>query len=64
MATNKPPHPDHVQGTLKGEELTLIKGKEPGRGGAGFYRTERDSTGIDPKARKPIDPAMPNLPPS
>ena len=65
MAYNKPPCPDHIQGTLKGEEMTMTHGREPGRGGGGkFYRTERDSTGVNAAGRKPIDPKMGNLPPA
>ncbi len=65
MATNDPPHPTHVKGTGKGEELARKKGREPGRSpGGGGYRDARDSTGINADARKPIHPDSPNLPPA
>jgi len=60
---NKPLNPVHVKGTIKGEELSLSKGKEPGRGDRKSYRSARDSTSIDPQHREPIHPAMPNIPP-
>jgi hypothetical protein len=61
---NKPPQPIHVPGTAKGEELALTH-KEPGRGEGGkSYTTSRDATGINPEARAPIHPDMPNLPPA
>jgi len=58
----RPPEPVHVNGMKKGEELAL-ESKEPGRGGA-QYRSARDSTSINPQSRKPIHPAMPNIPPA
>lgn len=61
---HRPPEPVHIKGTTRGEALVLAKGKEPGRGGQKSYRSARDSTGINPKAREPIDPAMPNIPPA
>jgi hypothetical protein len=61
---SKPPHPNHVPGTVKGEELA-IRHKEPGREDASTgYRGPRDSTGINPEKRAPIDPRMPNMPPA
>jgi len=61
---NKPLQPVHVPGTVKGEELALDK-KEAGRGEGGkSYTTARDATGINPEARAPIHPDMPNLQPS
>ena len=59
----KPPEPVHLSGMKKGEEYALAHGKEPGRGGH-HYRDARDSTSINPSARQPIHPAMPNLPPA
>jgi hypothetical protein len=60
---SKPPDPVHIPGTIKGEELALDS-KEPGRGeGRKGYISSRDSTGINPEARAPIHPDMPNLPP-
>ena len=57
--------PVHVRGTMKGEEMVLDKGHEPGRGGEGKdYRTARDSTGIRWRSKGPIDRRMPNIPPS
>lgn len=64
MNETKTPQPVHVAGTSKGEEMTQRKGREPGRGEAGPYRTARDSTSIDADARNPIHPDMPNIPPS
>lgn len=63
-AEHPPPQPTHVKGVEKGEEMAQKKGKEPGRGEGGpAYRTARDSTSIDPGARNPIHPDMPNIPP-
>ena len=61
-----PPEPNHVAGTPKGEEMVRHHGREAGRQNhnAHGYRSARDSTSIDPESRAPIDPAMPNLPPS
>jgi hypothetical protein len=58
-----PPEPVHIPGTKKGEEAAL-NSKEPGRGQGKQYRSARDSTGINPQDRQPINPAMPNIPPS
>jgi hypothetical protein len=50
---------------MRGEEMVLNHGREPGRGhGSRDYRCARDSTGISPAKRRPIHPDMPNLPPS
>jgi hypothetical protein len=59
-----PPNPVHVAGILRGEELALRKGKEPGRGDQRRYRWARDATGINPESEKPIDPTMPYIPPA
>ena len=60
---NPPPDIDaHTPGTKRGEEWAYKGEKEPGREGQG--RTARDATGINPDARNPIDPRMPNLPPA
>jgi hypothetical protein len=56
--------PRHVKGIERGEEMAITKGKEPGRGGHDDYRSARDSTGIDAKARQPISPDMPKIPPA
>ena len=60
------PKPTHVPGTLKGEELVMKRGREPGRGEAGskYYQSARDSTSVNADGRKPIDPRMPNMPPA
>ncbi len=64
MATyKKPPQPVHVSGIHKGEEYALQNGREPGRGGKD-YRSARDATSINPEARRPIHPAMPEIPPA
>jgi len=60
----KPPQPIHMPGTMKGEEMAISKGKEAGRGVGRSYRDARDSTSIDPDRRRPIHPAMPNMPPA
>ncbi len=56
--------PAHTPGTPKGEERVTRHGREPGRQEKRVARTARDATSINPKAREPIDPAMPHLPPS
>ncbi|CAN5364836.1 hypothetical protein BH10PLA1_BH10PLA1_14980 [soil metagenome] len=59
------PKPIHIPGTNKGEELVHDKGREPGRAETGkYYRTARDSTGLNAKSRGPIDSKMPELPPA
>lgn len=63
MSKNDPPKPVHVEGMKKGEEYSIEKGKEPGRGGPGAYRSARDSTSISAEDREPILPEMPNIPP-
>ena len=61
---SNPPVPNHVSGTKKGEEQALGS-REPGRHPEGkSYQDSRDSTGINPEARRPIHPSMPNLPPA
>jgi hypothetical protein len=62
MATQdvKPDTPSHTKGTHKGEEWQS-QHPEPGREGG--TATARSSTSINPKARAPIDPRMPNMPP-
>jgi hypothetical protein len=63
-ATKKPPEPVHVPGTMRGEEVSIKRGKEPGRlAGRKNYRTMRDATGINADDREPIHPAMPHIPP-
>lgn len=62
--TEKPPEPIHIPGTSKGEEMTFLKGKEPGRGTGKDYRSSRDSTGVNPEGRRPIHPDMPHMPPA
>lgn len=54
----------HVPGTHKGEEWTLRGEHEPGRTNPNIDRTARDSTGVNAKDRKPIDPRMPHMPPA
>ncbi|MDR3638152.1 MAG: hypothetical protein P4L84_30390 [Isosphaeraceae bacterium] len=56
--------PSHTPGTPRGEELVRKHGREPGRDGRDGHRTARDATSVNPEAREPIDPAMPNLPPA
>jgi len=54
--------PSHTPGTTRGEEDVLKHGPEPGRQTG--TRTARDSTSINAKARGPIDPRMPHMPPA
>lgn len=61
----KPPQPVHVPGTKRGEEMVLRDGREPGREkGQKAHRVARDATSICARARGPIHPAMPHLPPA
>lgn len=65
QALKKPPTPAHVPGTKRGEEVSAKEGKEPGRReNRKYYRASRDSTGINPEDREPIDRAMPDIPPA
>jgi hypothetical protein len=59
-----PDLPSHTPGTPKGEERVRREGHEPGRERKEPYRTARDSTSINPGARAPLDPRMPEMPPS
>ncbi|MGH9512672.1 MAG: hypothetical protein ACRD2U_11120 [Terriglobales bacterium] len=56
-----PDSPSHTPGTHRGEDWCKHD-TEPGRKGTG--RTSRDSTGINPDSRRPIDPRMPEMPPA
>jgi len=56
-----PDKPAHTPGVHKGEEWTRHH-REPGR--ENTTPTARSATGINAKARGPIDPRMPNLPPA
>ena len=56
--------PSHTEGTNKGEEWVIRKGREPGRNESAPIRDARDSTSINAYARQPIDPRMPQIPPS
>jgi len=58
-----PDAPAHTPGTSKGEEKASEEGREGGRD-TGTGRTARDSTSINPEAREPIDPQMPEMPPA
>jgi hypothetical protein len=65
MFARQPIKPVHVPGTNKGEELVRQQGREPGRAkNRPFYRDARDSTGLAPDEREPIDPRMPEMPPA
>lgn len=59
-----PDLPSHTPGTPKGEERVRRAGREPGREDLKHGRLARDATSINPKAREPIDPRMPHLPPA
>jgi hypothetical protein len=54
--------PSHTPGTTRAEDERARQGAEPGRERG--TRTARDSTSINAKARDPIDPRMPYLPPA
>ena len=57
--------PSHVPGVHEGnEEGNLDKQKGIVREGQQARATAERSTGINPDARNPIDPRMPNLPPA
>jgi hypothetical protein len=60
-AATKPDAPQHVkgvnQGNAKGNYESQVGHKPDGRS------TAARSTGINPQAREPIDPRMPNLSP-
>ena len=60
-----PSKPSHTPGVREGNEPGGFE-KEPGfyRDGKMVKATARRSTGINPEARNPIDPDMPNLPPA
>jgi hypothetical protein len=60
----RPDLPSHTAGTPKGEERVRHEGREPGRENEKLGRTARDSTSINAKAREPIDPQMPHMPPA
>jgi len=53
--------PSHTPGTTRGEDEVRNRGIEPGRETG--TRTARDATSINAKARDPIDPRMPYMPP-
>ena len=59
--TKKSKISSHTEGTTRGEEVLTHKGPEPGRETG--TRTARDATSINPRARDPIDPRMPYMPP-
>ena len=59
----RPDISSHTPGTPKGEERVRREGREPGRREQRPQRTARDSTSINPEARAPIDPRMPQMPP-
>ncbi|RAY15708.1 hypothetical protein DPM19_07960 [Actinomadura craniellae] len=58
----RPDAPSHVRGIREGNEPGGYE-KTPGLRPDGTA-TARRSTGINPGARDPIDPSMPNLPPA
>ncbi len=64
--------PSHYPGQRKGEEMTMGRGKEPGRKGssksgagrpAGVSKA-RDATSINPEMEEPIMPESPDLHPA
>jgi hypothetical protein len=56
-----PEAPSHVKGIKQGNSKGNYE-SQPGHKPDGRSTAER-STGINPKAREPIDPSMPNLSP-
>jgi hypothetical protein len=66
----KPSDPSHVRGVRRGNARGNFEREEglydapEGAKPDGGRATARRSTGINPNARNPIDPRMPNLPPS
>ena len=66
-AETKPTAPAHTAGVKSGNARGNFK-KEAGLkavgNGGGAHATARRSTSINPEARNPIDPRMPNLPPA
>ena len=56
----------HTPGVKQGNKRGSLRseGIEPGKHGRGAGGTARRSTGINPQARNPIDPRMPNLSPA
>jgi hypothetical protein len=65
-----PTAPAHVAGVKQGNargnsrDEKGLRDAPGGDGDRGAYATARRSTGINPEARDPIDPRMPNLPPA
>ena len=60
---SKNPQPVHVSRTPKGKNRP--KGREAGRDpNRKYYRSARDSTGINADKREPIVPGMGNIPPA
>jgi hypothetical protein len=57
-----PDTPSHVKGVKSGNAIGNYA-RQPGHLPDG-KRTAASSTGINAKARNPIDPRMPNLPPA
>jgi hypothetical protein len=57
-----PDDPSHVKGINQGNARGNYE-RQPGHRADG-KRTAASSTGINPRAREPIDPRMPNLPPA
>jgi hypothetical protein len=61
-----PTAPAHTPGVKRGNargNFNRERGMRQMRDGDGARATARRSTGINPEARNPIDPRMPNLPP-
>lgn len=57
----KPDAPSHVKGIKQGNSTGNYE-RQGGHQRDGTSKAKR-STGINPKAREPIDPSMPNLSP-
>jgi hypothetical protein len=66
-----PSSPSHVKGIRQGNETGAVDqdgfysmGPAPRRGMSDVRSTAERSTGINPRARNPVDPKSPNLSPS
>ena len=67
-AETSPTPPSHTAGVKQGNARGNLKKEKglvpPPDGEEGARARARRSTGINPEARDPIDPRMPNLPPA
>lgn len=59
-----PSAPSHIRGVAQGNTIKVAKVRGLVPMGREAFCTARRSTGVNPNARNPIDPRMPNLPPA